>query len=260
MARKRLLLFLALIIVSLILLTHQTGKGIINPLKLITYSINKANEGIHSIKSSIKNSFNKIRLRDEENKRLQEEVDSLLLEQQGYKEMLVENTRLRELLSFKEKEKRYVTAARVIARGSDRWANTLVLDKGRLDGVKKDMAVITPRGLIGKILTASDSNSNVLLVTDRNFSAAVRLYESRTEGILSGTGSKSCVIKYVSDEHEVKENEPVHTSGLDSLFPSNVPVGYVSKAVKKGIGLFQEIEVTPFHDITKLEEVIIIKR
>lgn len=260
MPKKRLLLFFSLIIVSFILMTYQSKRGILNPLRLISYPVNVANNAIHSISSSIKESVKKIRLRDEENRRLRQEIDKLLMEQQAYKDAVVENARLRELLSLKEKEKRYVTAARVIARGNDRWANTLVIDKGRHDGIEKDMAVITVRGLVGKILSSSDSYSSILLINDINFSAAIRLHESRTEGIISGTGSKTCILKYIPHEYEVKENEMVLTSGLDSLFPADIPIGSVTRVMKKGAGLFQNIEVIPFQDTAKLEEVVIVRR
>lgn len=260
MPKKRLLLFLSLIIVSFILMTYQSNKGAFNPLRLISYPINIANNTIHSISSSIKNSFKKIRLRDEENRKLRGELNDLLMEQQRYKDAVLENARLRELLSLKEKEKRYVAAARIIARGNDRWANTLVIDKGRRDGIEKDMAVITVRGLVGKILSSSDSYSSILLINDINFSAAARLRESRTEGIISGTGSKTCILKYVSHGYETKENEMILTSGLDSLFPADIPVGSVTRITRKGAGLFQNIEVTPFQDTTKLEEVVIVRR
>ena len=71
---------------------------------------------------------------------------------------------------------------------------------------------------------------------------------ARTEGIISGTGSKTCILKYVSHEYEVKANEMALTSGLDSLFPEDIPVGSVTRITKKGAGLFQNIEVTPFQD------------
>lgn len=260
MPKKRLLLFSFLILVSLILMTYQSNRGILGPLRILSYPVNSANSAIHSLCSNIKDYFKKIRLRDEENRRLKEEINGLLMEHQTYKESLLENTRLRELLALKEKEKRFIAAARVIARGNDRWANTLVIDKGRREGIEKDMAVITPRGLVGKILSSSDSYSSVLLINDMNFSAAIRFQENRAEGIISGTGSKTCTLKYVSHEYEVKENETVLTSGLDSLFPADIPVGAVSRITKKGAGLFQNIEVRPFQDTAKLEEVVIVRR
>ena len=73
------------------------------------------------------------------------------MERHKYKEAMFENARLGELLALKEKEKKYVTAARVISRGNDQWTNTLVINKGRHDGVEKDMTVITGKGLVGKV-------------------------------------------------------------------------------------------------------------
>ncbi|TAL26693.1 MAG: rod shape-determining protein MreC [Nitrospirae bacterium] len=260
MPRKRLLLFFSLVIVSFILMTYQSDRGISNPLKLLKYPVNAANNAIHSMCSTLKGSFKKMRLRDEENKRLREENNNLLMDRQKYKDAWLENARLMELLSLKEKEKRFVAAARVIARGNDRWANTLVIDKGSRNGIEKDMTVITPRGLVGKILSSSDFYSTVLLINDINFSAAIRLHESRTEGIISGTGSRVCILKYVSHEYEVRANETALTSGLDSLFPVDIPVGAVTKITPKGAGLFQNIEVVPFQDTRTLEEVVIVRR
>jgi rod shape-determining protein MreC len=112
---------------------------------------------------------------------------------------------------------------------------------------------------VGKIVAVSASSSSLLLLTDLNFSVAVRLQESRREGILSGTGLRKCQLKYIPQEEVVKLGVAVITSGLDSLFPEGIPVGYISKVNKKGTALFQDIEVTPFADDTKVEEVAIIR-
>ncbi len=122
------------------------------------------------------------------------------------------------------------------------------------------MAAITPKGLAGKITSVSDSYAYLLLLNDINFSAAVRLQGSRTEGVLSGTGSRKCVLKYVPFEDAVKTGDIVITSGLDMLFPPGIPVGYVTKADSNaGGGYFQYIEVQPFQDSAKIEEVVIVK-
>lgn len=259
MPKKRLLLFL-FIITALSLMTYQSNKGSLIPLKFLNNTLNS----FHSIKNSVKDSiispFRRMLLREEENIRLKAELTRMLKEQQRYQEAILENKRLRELLSLKEREHRYVTAARVIARGTDQWANTLVIDKGLRDGITKDMIAITHRGLVGKISGVSDSCSSLLLLTDINFSAGARLQESRTEGVISGTGFRKCQLKYIPYEEEVKKGDTVITSGLDSLFPQGIPVGYVSKVNKKDIGLFQDIEILPFVDNAKIEEVVIIKK
>ncbi|MFZ6017904.1 MAG: rod shape-determining protein MreC [Nitrospirota bacterium] len=259
MPRKRLLLFL-FIITSLSLMTYQSNREHLLPLKFLSNTLNRFHAIANSVKDSVTSPFKRMLIREEENIRLKAELNRLLKEQQDYQEALLENKRLRELLSLKEREHRYVTAARIISRGADQWSNTFILDKGLSDGVVKDMTAITHRGLVGKISWVSDSYSTLLLLTDINFSAAVRLQESRKEGIISGTGFRKCQLKYIPSEEEVKTGDIVVTSGLDSLFPQGIPVGYVSKVDKKGTGLFQDIEVLPFEDNTKIEEVAIIKR
>ncbi len=259
MPKKRLLLFL-LIITSLSLMTYQSNREPLLPLKFLNNAFNWFHDIKHSVKDSITSPFKRIFLKEEENIRLKEDLNNLLKERQKYREALLENKRLRELLSLKEKEHRYVTAARVIARGTDQWSNTFVLDKGLSDGVTKDMIAITHRGLVGKISSVSDSYSTLLLLTDINFSSAARLQETRIEGVLSGTGFRKCLLKYIPYEEKVEKGNTVITSGLDSLFPQEIPIGYVSKVNKKGTGLFQDIEVLPFEDTSKIEELVIIKK
>lgn len=257
---RRLLPLLLLIVFSLTLMTYQSNKGILAPLRFLGTPLNHINETIHSLSEAIKGPFKKIALRDEENMKLRTEINRLLGEQQKYRELFFENRRLREVLSLKERERRYVATAKIISRGMDRRTDTIVIDKGRGDGVEKDMAVITPLGLVGKVLRADDRYAYVLLLTDMNFSAAVRLQETRREAILSGTGASRCILNYVPDEDAVKEGEAVVASGFDDLFPQEILIGYVSKVSKKSASIFKRVEVAPSQDLTKLDEVVIIKK
>jgi rod shape-determining protein MreC len=259
MPKKRLLLFF-FIILSLGLMTYQSKKEHLMPVRFLNNALTNLHSIVNSIRDTATSPFKRMFIREEENTRLKAELRRMLKEQQKYRETLLENRRLKNLLSIKEKTQEYVTTARVIARGTDHWSNTFTLDKGDADGVTKDMTAITPNGLLGKIVEVSTSSSYLLLLTDLNLSVAVRLQESRREGILSGTGLGKCQLKYIPLEEEVKEGETVITSGLDSLFPQGISVGYVSKVNKKGTGLFQNIEVIPFEDNAEVEEIAIIKR
>jgi rod shape-determining protein MreC len=259
MPKKRLLFFF-FIILSLGLMTYQSKKEHLMPLRFLNNTLTNLHSIVNSLRDTATAPFKRMYIREEENTRLRAELRSLLEEHQKYQEILLENRRLKELLLIKEKEQGYVTTARVITRGTDHWSNTFILDKGDADGVTKDMTAITPKGLVGKIVEVSTSSSSLLLLTDLNLSVTVRLQASRREGILSGTGLGKCQLKYIPLEEEVKEGEAVITSGLDSLFPQGIPVGYVSKVNKKGTGLFQNIEVIPFEDNAEVEEIAIIKR
>jgi rod shape-determining protein MreC len=259
MPKKRLLILL-LIIISLGLMTYQSNREHISPFKFLNNTINSFHELKNSIKNFVTSPFKTILLREEENKRLKTELLGLLKEQQKYLEAIQENKRLKELLLLKEKEHRYVTTARIIAKSIDPWSNAVILDKGTSEGISKDMVAITDRGLAGKISSVSYSYSYLLPLIDINFSSAARLQESRIEGIISGTGFRKCKLKYIPFEEEIKEGGVVVTSGFDLLFPPGIPIGYVSKVNKKGVGIFQDIDVIPFVNNSKTEFVVIVKR
>lgn len=259
MPKKRLLLFL-FVIISLSLMTYQSNRQHFLPLKFLNGSLNRFHDTKNALKEFITSPFRKMLLREQENIRLKEEISGLLQKQQQCREAVLENQRLRQLLALMENEPRYVTGARVIARNTDQWSNTLILDKGTSAGVTKDMVVITHKGLVGKISGVSGFYSYLLLLSDINFSVSARIQENRNEGVISGTGFRKCRFKYIPHEEEIKEGVTVITSGLDLLFPSGIPVGYVSKVNKKGTGFFQDIEVRPFVDGNKIEVVAIIKK
>ncbi len=258
MFRKKAILFLSIVIVLFSFMTYQSRKGgsvTGNPASLL---LNSASSAVTSAFDTLWRPFQMIRVRDGENRALQRKVDELMLERMRCQEALIENRRLKDLLKLREDHKNPV-AAKIIGRGTSHWTHTFILDKGLEHGITKDSAAITPNGLAGKIFNVSDSYAKVLLLTDINFSAAVRLQESRKEGILSGTGTKISVLKYVPQEDEITEGDIVVTSGLDQLFPPGIPAGYISRVSRQGAGQFQHIEVTPFVDVASLEEVLIIK-
>ncbi len=261
MYAKRFLPLFILILACLAVISYQVNRGKdLRPFHFLStpfYTLNRFTAGISE---AIKRPFQLVLLRDKENKRLEAEIKKLLLERQNYREIFLENQRLREILSLKEREKRYVTTARVISKSLDPFIDTIIIDKGKLDGVSKDMAVITPLGLIGKVISAEKEYSKVLLLGDTNFSVAVKIQESRQDAILSGNGNKKCVLKYVGHEDTIKEGDIVITSGFDDLFPEGIQVGYVTRVSKRDSGFFQAIEVKPFQDLTGLDEVIVLKR
>ena len=257
---KKWLLLSLFVILALSVMMYQSNRRYWLPFQFLNTVLNRVYEIKISAKDAITSPFHRMFLREEENNRLKAELSKLLQEQRQCRETILENQRLKDILSLKERDYRYVTAARVIAKSTDQWSNTVIIDKGMSDGVAKEMIVVTDRGLTGKISDISHSFSHLLLLTDINFSVAARLQESRIEGIVSGTGFRKCHMKYVPAEEEVKKGAIVITSGLDSLFPPGIPIGYVSDVNKKNVGIFQDIEVLPFVNNIKLEIVAIIKK
>ncbi|MFO0754609.1 MAG: rod shape-determining protein MreC [Thermodesulfovibrionales bacterium] len=253
--KKRLIILASLLFLSLAAMSYQRDGKPSSFFEVASYPYYLLNE----ITAETSTALSRARRTFDENKDLRREVTQLSLERQKYREIVEENRRLRELLSLKEREPRFVAAAEVIARGYDSILTTVLLDKGRRSGIEKGMAVATTKGLVGKVYAVREDYSDVLLMKDVNFSAAVRLQNSRREGILSGTGHGYCVLKYIPPEEAVMKGEVVVTSGLDGLFPPGLPVGVVDRVRKERIEFFQHIEVVPFQSDEKLEEVVILK-
>lgn len=251
-------LFLALFIASVLLMTYQSRTAPLRPFFFLSNSSYFINEFLVSFKTSAKNTVRRATLNEEELNLLRREVQKLRLNEQRHREVLRENRRLREALALKEQEPYYVATARVISRGGGRWSNTFVIDKGVDELVEKDMTVITPDGLLGKIIEVRESFARVLLIDDSLFSAAVRLQDGRTEAVLSGAGQRRCQLKYVEVSTVIKKGDVLVTSGLDGLFPPGIRVGYISDFSTNDKELFHDIEVITFVDSRKVEEVTIV--
>jgi rod shape-determining protein MreC len=258
MGKKSLFIPLILFLTSLFLVIYQYKNISITKQAGIKYILFYPVDYINSLSKSVKSNILDLINTYKENKRLKEQINKIMIERQSYSEIIQENKRLKQILSLKEQEPNYQTTAKIISKGYDRFLQTVIIDKGRKDGIKKDMPVITPKGLVGKIQSVRDNFSVVLLLWDPNFSVAVRLQDTRIEGIVSGTGSKYCTLKYVSPEEDIKIGEVIVTSGLDGIFPKGIPVGFIKNIKKEGIEFFLDITVSPFQDDKRLEEVIII--
>lgn len=195
-----------------------------------------------------------------EKEELKKELNNCREQENIFKEVIAENERLREILELKNSEDNYVAAAEVYAVSASNWFRTVRIDKGQFNGIFKDMVVVSPRGLVGRVYRSFPHSSDVIFVVDPNFAAAVRFQSSRVEGILVGKGRGKCSIKYVPHDVEITNGEVVITSGLDNIFPEGLIVGTVSHVEKKGVNLFQYIEVKPSVNFNAIEEVVILNR
>ncbi|HCC68637.1 MAG TPA: rod shape-determining protein MreC [Nitrospiraceae bacterium] len=261
--KRKSFFFVTFILFVFALLTYQSLKARDKIFDFIVYPLTSVQRGVSSVSNSVKGIFNKYLMivgKEEENKRLLARLRDIEKERNDYTEILAENKRLRMLFGLKEKRRDYVTTAEVFARDPTNWFHVLWINKGANDGISNNMAAVTPIGLVGRIHSVFEGVSKMFLITDVNSSVAVRVQSSRVEGILEGRGADVCYLKYVSHEEDVKIGDRVITSGVDGLYPEGLQVGYVSKILKKGVGLFQHIEVTPLQNLRKIEEVAILKR
>lgn len=254
-AKKRIFIICLLAAVSLSLMLYQQRHGSIRQLSFLSYPYNLLSRLSSGITGSISDFWSTY----SENKALRKQNSELMLERQRFTEIILENNRMKELLELKNGQPGFVAAASVIGRGRDRFLSTLIIDKGIDSGIQKNMAVITEHGLVGKIQNVSKNFAEVLMINDPNFSVAVRLQQTRHEGVLSGTGRGFCELKYIPPEESVQQGDIVVTSGLDGVFPEGFPVGIVKKINKEGIDFFLDIRVAPFGSPYKTDEVVVVK-
>ena len=174
------------------------------------------------------------------------------------KELKLSNHRLRNLLNFEKTMTDRVLSAEVIGKDPSPWFKTVLIDKGKNDGVETGMAVVVPKGIAGQITDVFANYSKVLLIIDHNSAVDALVQNDRARGIIKGGTAEQCFFKYVLRKHDIKIGDIVVSSGLDGVFPKGLAVGYVSGVIKPKSGIFQEVTVTPYVDFEKLEEVLIV--
>jgi rod shape-determining protein MreC len=194
----------------------------------------------------------------EENQELRRELHAAAAVTYACREATLANARLRKLLDLKEKMTRPLIAAVVISKDPSPWFQTILVDKGRDQGVTKGMPVITPYGIVGLVIDATGQYAKVMLITDPNSAVDAIVQESRARGIIKGGTSGYCVFDFVLRKHHLSVGDTVVTSGMDGIFPKGLPVGQVADITKHESGIFQDVTVTPFVDFERLEEVLIV--
>ena len=193
---------------------------------------------------------------DADNRRLQTEVDRLKLENIGLKNQLNQADRAQALLLFRAHTPSKTLAASVIATGAGWNSKVVFVDRGTVEGVMRGMAVVTPEGIVGKVIAAYPTASQVMLITDQDFAAGVISQKGQVRGTLKGQGTPLCKVDYVPLEEKVEAGEMFYTSGDDRIFPRGFPVGVV-KAVHSAQP-FKEILVEPSGLQRGLEDVLIL--
>lgn len=194
----------------------------------------------------------------EENRRLREEVGRLRLENNYLHNELNTADRAKALQLFQAHTPSKLLAARVIITGVGTNANIVYVDRGSTEGVMRGMGVITPDGIVGRVINAYPTASEVMLVSDPEFSAGVVSQKSQSHGVLKGQGSTPfCRVDYVPIDDKVEVGEWFYTSGDDRVFPRGFQVGVV-KAVQEGTPPYKSVLVEPSGIQHGVEDVLIV--
>lgn len=195
---------------------------------------------------------------EQENQALKRELQELKLQMNRYREADLANERLRALLNFKKSIATPLLPAQLVAFDPSGWFQTILIDKGRNDGVVQDMAVVSSEGLVGRIIGVGNHHAKVLLILDGNSAVDAYIQRSRARGVLVGLGLELCLLKYVQRNEDVQVGDQVISSGMGGVFPKGLLVGTVQEVVRGSSGLFQRVEVEPAVNFSRLEEVLVV--
>jgi rod shape-determining protein MreC len=195
----------------------------------------------------------------DENEQLRRDMDLLRGQNSQLREAAAATERLKSLLQFKEKASSVMLAAQVIGRDATNSYRSVILNKGESDGIKPDMGVVTPVGVVGRVVKTTGATAVVLLVTDPNNAIAGLIQRTRDEGIVEGTHQGLAKLKYIPLLSTVRDGDRVVTSGLVGGFPRGLPIGTITRIDRSEGALFQSAELMPDVDTGRLEEVLVIQ-
>jgi rod shape-determining protein MreC len=168
------------------------------------------------------------------------------------------NVRLRNLLDFQKNMTELVVAAEVIGKDPSAWFKTVIIDKGKADGLTKGLPVVMPQGIAGQVIETANHYSKVMLIIDRNSAVDALVQRTRARGVIKGESTAQCRLDYVLRKKDVRVGDIVVSSGSDGVYPKGLRIGSVSEVIEHDGDIFHEVFITPFVDFEKLEEVLVV--
>jgi len=193
-----------------------------------------------------------------ENEKLKKEAALLRQQLSMAEESARENRRLKSLIGFKQNTPLGLVAARVIARDPSNWSSVIIIDKGKDNGLRPSLAVITEKGLVGKVTEVGKTTSKIMLITDPNLGVSALLARSREEGLVSGTLENLLIMRYLPKDVDMKVSDIVISSGLSQIFPKGIIIGKVIEVGTEFSGLSRFAIIKPAVNLSTLEEVLVI--
>jgi rod shape-determining protein MreC len=254
--------FLAVLLGHVILISAQVNaKSGVPVLEAAAFGIfAEVQRGTASILSGIGHAWSgyvglrHVRAENEVLRRQLAEAEVALQEQKA----LADRTRgLERLLELRDRSNLSTAAAEIIAAGATPDFRTVTIDKGTREGLRPDMAVIAPSGVVGRVVVPSAGAAKVQLLIDRNAAVGALIERSRAQAVVVGAGDEWLRMEYVSEVADVAQGDVVVTSGIDGIYPKGFIIGRVETVEKSG-GAYKRILVRPAVDFSSLEEVLVV--
>lgn len=255
-------LFLALLLLHIVLISIQVnsrnGIPIFEEVTVGAFSeVQRGAAGGVSVFRRLWNGYVGLRGVRAENDALRQALAHAEVELQQQRAQAARAESLEQLLELRQRVGLATTGANIIAVGATPEFRTITIDKGEGAGLTSNMAVLAPRGVVGRVVIPGTRAAKVQLIVDRNAAAAALVARSRAQGVVVGTGEATLRMQYLSEVADVVVGDVVVTSGLDGIFPSGLTIGTVSKVERSG-GRYRLVEVTPAVDLSQLEAVLVV--
>lgn len=259
---RRVLVLVSILVVCLVMLTLQArGYGaragdavalVMTPIQTAIAAVPRAAVAVWSVYLDWKG----VRA---ENRRLREENQRLRVEALWVTEAAEENQRLRRLLDLRNRLPIATLPGEVIAREWGGWVRSLTVNRGRGDDVQRLTAVISPDGLVGRIVEVRTGASIVQVLTDPSSTVGAHALRTRTPGIVEGEPRGTIRFKYMArDGAGLAVDDIIVTSGLGGVFPRGVPIGRVRAIDDRGSALFHYALLAPVVDFARVDEVLLV--
>ena len=255
-------LFLAIIVVHVLLISAQVNSRSGVPiLESVTFGIfseiqRVVTAGAGGIRR-VWNGYIDLRHAKTENDDLKRQLAQAQITLQEQRALVDRARGLQELLDLRDRSNLQTAAAEIIGSAPSPDFRTITINKGARDGLKTDMAVIAPSGVVGRIVGPNARSARVQLLIDRNAAAGALIERTRAQGVVVGNGDGRLRLEYMSEAFDVVVGDDVVTSGIDGIYPKGFVIGKI-EAVEKSGGAYRRITVQPAVNFTGLEEVLVV--
>jgi rod shape-determining protein MreC len=255
-------LFMAVVVGHIVLISAQVnsrrGVPILEEFTFGAFAeVQRASTGVvGGVREGWQNYFALQQIR-QDNEDLKRRVAQLEMRLQQERARAEQTRTLQQLLSLRQETPLTTEATNVIGASADAYFRTISIDKGTSSGLRQDMAVIAPAGVVGRIIMSSARAAKVQLLIDRNAAAAATIERSRAQGVVLGTGTTTLTMAYLPGSADVKVGDRVVTSGIDRIYPKGFVIGQI-ESLQRGAGEYSGIVIRPAVDFSALEAVLVV--
>src|SRR4051812_1649625 len=255
-------LFLAVVIGHVVLISAQvnakTGVPILETVTFGAFAeVQRATSAVLNGVRDVWTGYVGLRGVRAENEALRRDLASAQVEIQQQRALADRTRSLEDILQLGNSIALQTTAAQIIGAAASPDFRTVTIDKGTAQGLRTDMAVLAPKGVVGRVVVSAPRASRVQLLVDRNAAAGALIERSRAQGVVVGAGDDRLRLEYVSETSDVQKGDTVVTSGIDGIYPKGFVIGEVDSVEKTGV-TFRTIGIRPAVDFSALEDVLVV--